>query len=187
MGSVMSTKNAEYVSTTGDSHNVLNFMNKILQGTFRPSLQDFVNRGHLNGPIIAEIDPTSVCNFHCPECVDIGMLGKKEIDSDRLLRLLTELQYSGVKGVIFIGGGEPLLHSGMPEPIVHAHELGLAVGLTTNGSLLKPFVEIIAELVSWTRVSVDAATAATYHWLRPSNDAIGLSRIHFEHEKTRQN
>ena len=90
---------------------------------------------------------------------------------------IDEFHDAGVKGLIFIGGGEPLAHKSMPEPIIKARELGLSVGLTTNGSLINRYTDEIAESVQWTRVSVDAGTQETFSKFRPSYIHNSFSRV----------
>ena len=65
----------------------------------------------------------------------------------------------------------------MPAPILRCHELGIAVGLTTNGSLIGRYIEAISKCVSWTRVSVDAASQGTFSIFRPSNIPNSFDRI----------
>jgi sulfatase maturation enzyme AslB (radical SAM superfamily) len=152
-----------------EQEKILKHTNKLLQADARPRLKEYVELRKTSGPLVVELDPTSACNFRCPECINSELLNKGQIEADRLHKLLKEFQQAGVKGVIFIGGGEPLAHTSMPEPIVTAHSLGISIGLTTNGSLINRYKDEIAECVSWTRVSVDAANEKTFSKLRPSS------------------
>lgn len=152
----------------GQLRNELDLVHKLLQPALRPRLEELITKGTTTGPLIVEFDPTTTCNFSCPECISMGLLNKGQFDPDRVLSIIDEFYRAGVKGIVFIGGGEPLAHSSMPEPIVHAHRLGMAVGLTTNGSLVDRYIDEIAECVKWTRFSVDAGTAETFAVFRPS-------------------
>jgi len=147
---------------------ILNFTNKILQPNIFPRLEEYVENRTTTGPVIVELDPTTACNFRCPDCINTKLLNKGEIENQRLSKLLIEFGESGVKGIIFIGGGEPLAHSSMPGPIIEAHNLGMSIGLTTNGSLIDRYLNEIANYVQWTRVSVDAGTQETFSKVRPS-------------------
>jgi MoaA/NifB/PqqE/SkfB family radical SAM enzyme len=147
---------------------VLNFVNKVLQPEVRSRIEEYVRERKTRGPLIVEFDPTTACNFQCPECISLGLLNKGQISPGRTLELINEFHNAGVKGIIFIGGGEPLAHTGMPQPIIYAHELGMQIGLTTNGSLIKRHLGAIAECVDWTRVSIDAAKQKTFSLFRPS-------------------
>lgn len=159
------------------SKEILSYMKKLTQPILREHVEQYLINGTTTAPIIVEFDPTTSCNFKCPECVNKELLNKKEIDLPRTISLLDELSYAGVKGVIFIGGGEPLAHSGMPEPISYCNELGMKVGLTTNGSLIGKYIDVISDCVDWTRVSIDAAGQETFTIFRPSNIKDSFSKI----------
>jgi len=155
----------------------LNFIDKMLQPELRPRIQQLIEKKRTTGPIVVEFDPTTACNFECPECINAGLLNKGQFKPSRAIEMIEEFNKVGVRGVIFIGGGEPLAHKGMPEPIVRASELGMSVGLTTNGSLIDRYFLELAEHVAWTRVSVDAATQETFSTFRPSHIPNSFSKI----------
>ncbi len=155
----------------------LNFIDKLLQPELRPRLQQYVEHRRTSGPLIVEFDPTTACNFECPECISAGLLNKGQFKSGRTIELMKEFYRAGVKGVIFIGGGEPLAHKGMPAPIIKAHDLGMSVGLTTNGSLIDRYLLEIAENVAWTRVSVDASSQEIFSIFRPSHIPNSFDKV----------
>lgn len=156
---------------------ILNFTDKMLQPNIFPRIEEYVEKRTTSGPLIVELDPTSACNFQCPECISADLLNKGGIKDERLMELIGEFHEAGVKGIIFIGGGEPLAHKLMPDPIVKAHNLGMSIGLTTNGSLLNRYLEEIANYVQWTRVSVDAGTPEIFSKIRPSHIPNAFSRV----------
>lgn len=152
-------------STAGGGR--LDLVAKLSQASVRPVV-DQVQRGERTAaPLVVELDPTSFCDLACPECISGPLLQQGRLPSERLIALCDELGESGVRAVILIGGGEPLLHPVVGDLIPRLAGQGVAVGITTNGTQLQRYLEPIAEHVSWTRVSVDAATAATYEQLRP--------------------
>lgn len=146
---------------------VLDFVQKLFQPSVKPWVESYV-RGSKPGPLIIEFDPTTACNMACPECISGLLLNQGYVDSVRITALIDEFARVGVRGVIFIGGGEPLAHKSMPAPILQCRERGMAVGLTTNGTLILRHVEVLAHEVAWTRVSVDAARQETFSIFRPS-------------------
>jgi sulfatase maturation enzyme AslB (radical SAM superfamily) len=89
--------------------------------------------------------------------------------------LAQEFVVAGVRGVILIGGGEPLAHPGTAAVIETLGKAQIPVGLVTNGTMLKRNCEIIARFATWTRVSVDAASSHTYQLFRP--DRLGNSKF----------
>ena len=79
---------------------------------------------------------TNGCNFRCPFCHNASIVTGKEsdmpLDSSELLNFL-----AGRKKIldgICITGGEPLLHSEIPEIISEIKKLGYKIKLDTNGS-----------------------------------------------------
>jgi radical SAM protein with 4Fe4S-binding SPASM domain len=75
----------------------------------------------------------------------------------------TELARLGLKSIMFAGEGEPFLHKDIVEMINHTKASGIDVAITTNGVLFgeKLFTETLRS-ISWTKVSINAATPKTY-------------------------
>lgn len=121
-----------------------------------------------NAPVVVELDPTSFCDLSCPECISVSLLNQSRFSTERLMELADEFTTSGVRAVILIGGGEPLMHPATMRIMDVLHDAGVAIGLTTNGTQLTRHVQTIARRTAWTRVSVDAATAESYARFRPS-------------------
>ena len=131
-----------------------------------------------DGPLIVELDTTEACDMACPGCVseEIMEAGKK-FSSTRLMELAEEFKEIGVKGVVLIGGGEPLAHPKIGDFINYLGENNIAIGITTNGSFIHKHVEVIAKYVSWTRISMDASTDEMFGKLRPTKG--GGSKFNF--------
>jgi MoaA/NifB/PqqE/SkfB family radical SAM enzyme len=131
-----------------------------------------------NSPLIVELDPTAVCDLACPGCISEDIIATNNSFSyDRLIQLAIELKESGVKGVVLIGGGEPLAHPASKEIIEYFGKNDISVGITTNGTFIDRCINEIANYSSWTRVSMDAATDKIFQKLRPTKS--GGSK--FEH------
>ena len=125
-------------------------------------------------PLVVELDPTSMCNLACPDCISGSLLNKEEIPSDRLLALTSEMIEAGVKAVILIGGGEPMMHPAIGEVIERLGNANIKIGITTNGLYLKKYLNLTAEHTSWVRVSMDAGTNETFQRIRPSGTGKSL-------------
>lgn len=82
-----------------------------------------------------------------------------------------------VRGVIFIGGGEPLVHRTTPEAMTTLLDAGVAVAVVTNGTHLDTLSADLLRRLSWIRVSVDAATASMYDMFRPSRGRSVYHRV----------
>lgn len=153
----------------------LNLKSKLSQISVVSYLQsvDWGSKGSA-APFIVELDPTSRCNLACPDCISGNLLNKDEIPTDRLLRLVDELIDSGIKGVILIGGGEPMMHPAIGDVIQKLGVAGVKIGITTNGLFLKKYLDVTAEYASWVRVSMDAGSSETFNRVRPSQTGKSL-------------
>jgi hypothetical protein len=149
-------------------HTRLDLRAKLRQVSLDGHLREYVATGTLSSPVVVELDPTTLCDLACPECISGELLGRGGFSRKRLVELAEEIAESGVWAVILIGGGEPLLHPAVGDVISALARAGVHVGLTTNGTQLHRYMDQIAESVAWTRVSVDAGTAETYARFRPA-------------------
>ncbi len=124
--------------------------------------------GGIPPPVTMELDLTDFCNHKCPKC--IGGRAKRKMRSDDARRVLREMAEYGVRGVIFTGGGEPLMHKDCVALCEFAAQQGLRVGLITNGTLVAikggmidtSQSESLVQSCDWIRVSLDAGDDALY-------------------------
>lgn len=138
---------------------------KLMQPEFRPYFLDLVKNKAMKYPLVVDFDPTSSCNSACRFCIDASNLTGAYFPKQRMIKLLTELASMGTKAVVVVGGGEPLVYPYFEELLVLAKELGLQVGLVTNGLKLEDYLDLVASTCTWIRVSVDAAKESTYKFL----------------------
>ncbi|WP_440653524.1 radical SAM protein [Candidatus Pelagibacter sp. HIMB1542] len=129
--------------------------------------------GENKAPFVIELDPTTVCDLACPGCISGDLLNQKNpldrgFSKDKIKEITDDIIKSGVSAVILIGGGEPLAHPTTIELIKRLGENDVQIGLTTNGTLMGRYIDIIAKYVSWTRVSMDVATDEMFKNLRPT-------------------
>ena len=106
---------------------------------------------------------TAGCNFRCPFCQNAGLvlpdrLEEASITEDEVMSFLKKR--AGMLDGVAITGGEPLLHTDMPEFLEKIKNLGYKIKLDTNGSNPKLLKEIVnAGLVD--RVAMDIKNAPT--------------------------
>jgi sulfatase maturation enzyme AslB (radical SAM superfamily) len=146
----------------------LNLAAKLAHPAIAESVARAANQMTSSAPVVVELDPTSFCDLACPECINSPLLNQGRFSSQRLAKLAEEFIDLGVRAVILIGGGEPLLHPVAPKIMSMLHDAGVAIGLTTNGTQIARRLETIARCAAWTRISVDAASADCYQRFRPS-------------------
>lgn len=124
-----------------------------------------------SGPLVVELDPTEVCNLACPGCISEDLVSNKtSFSRERLLEIGQELYDIGVKAVVLIGGGEPLAHPAIGEFIEFLGTHDIHIGITTNGCFIPKYMDSISKYSTWTRISLDAATAETFEKLRPAKN-----------------
>ncbi len=123
-------------------------------------------------PITMEIDPSNACNEDCIWCCwkehrKDGIIMDKKL----LNKIIYNLKRVGVKGIIWTGGGEPLINKHVPESMLLAHNLGMKNGLFTNGILMTPkIIPTIIKSCEWIRISLGAATSETFKLCHKGND-----------------
>lgn len=146
----------------------LDLVDKIYQRSVHPSVLQVAQGRRLSSPLVVDLDPTTVCDLACPECISSSVLHLGQLGRDRIVDLAHELAASRVRAVILIGGGEPLLHRSIGRVIDVLHSAGIELGLVTNGTQIDRYADRLADKVSWVRVSMDAGTEETYARFRPS-------------------
>jgi hypothetical protein len=125
-------------------------------------------------PYVVEFDPTTKCNLACPDCISGSLLDQDEFENVRVRELVGELIEGGVKAVILIGGGEPMMHPETDWIIRTFGSHGVHLGITTNGLYLKKHLDALSEFANWVRVSVDAGTSETFNRVRPSKAGTSM-------------
>ena len=121
------------------------------RGTVRPSLgwQFGFLRGFCRGetasapPYALTVDVTLRCNLNCLHCrrhspLSVAAQAAFEYDFplELFLSLCLEAKELGIRKVVLIGDGEPLMHPSIMEMVAAAKQAGCAVTLLTNGTLL---------------------------------------------------
>lgn len=161
------------MSTTKNFGSVLSQDKIFLHGD---RVREYLVFGKTKAPVTVEIDLTNKCNNACPACAGFND-EKVSLDGNLAYRLITEMGLAGVRGLIFTGGGEPLLHPDLSSLVEHAVECGMSAGLITSGqrpkSLKSESLERIVKLASWVRVSLDGGSPSRYE------KTHGLGEKHF--------
>ena len=133
-------------------------------------------------PVYMEISPSGSCNHRCTYCaLDFMEYAPRFLDKNILNLRLAEMGKLGVKGIMYAGEGEPLLHKDFPEIVATTKASGIDSALTTNGVLLdNSAAEALLPRLSWIKVSINAATPKTYskiHRTRPGDFGKVISNL----------
>jgi MoaA/NifB/PqqE/SkfB family radical SAM enzyme len=157
-------------ASIGTEHVALNLdlVGKLYQRSVYPQARKVALGSRLPSPLVVDLDPTTLCDLACPECISSNVLHNGQLSRDRIVTLAEELTRTNVRAVILIGGGEPLLHRCIGDVIRILHGAGIEIGLVTNGTLIGRHLEELSTMLSWVRVSIDAATLPTYEKFRPA-------------------
>jgi MoaA/NifB/PqqE/SkfB family radical SAM enzyme len=159
--------------TLKKSH-ALNVKDKLTQASVQAYIKGIDWNTTSSAPFVVEFDPTTNCNLACPDCISGSLLNQGQIDRIRVKTLVREMIDAGVRAVILIGGGEPMMHPDAGWMIREFGEAGVKIGITTNGLYLKKHLDETARHASWVRVSMDAGTSETFNRIRPSRTGNSL-------------
>jgi radical SAM protein with 4Fe4S-binding SPASM domain len=106
------------------------------------------------------IKTTNKCNLSCTHCSpDSGPTNQHAMTSDYLKGAIR--QFADLGGTtLILGGGEPFTRSDLVDVIMLAHELGLAINVETNGTMISQ--DIVRRLVG-----VDVTFIISLDGIRP--------------------
>jgi len=125
---------------------------------------------HLPAPVAVDTDPSNRCQQRCTYCNAWQYRrdeGFHSMPPGHLLKLAEFYAAWGVQSTCIAGGGEPLCNSEVPAMVARCAELGVEVGMITNGVLLTHCVrEVLVESARFCGVSFDGATNETYRRMR---------------------
>lgn len=106
-------------------------------------------------PISIQLAPTDKCNLDCIFC-SVKKREGNQLSFECACNTITELTQLGAKTLEITGGGDPTLYPFINELIEFGMNLGLKVGLITNGLLLNKKVScLLLEKLTWIRISLN--------------------------------
>lgn len=114
-------------------------------------------------PVFCEVNLTNECNLRCQWCISENFKTNRDcLRRDPMLKFAEDFFSSGGRAITFSGGGEPTLHSDFSEIISRCDQIGLEVGLMTNGAHRPELNDVIADSVRWVRISLDTLDREHY-------------------------
>lgn len=131
-------------------------------------LPDKSQKDFLSAPLRVYVDFDSACNLRCLHCVSRSSIRKTdEMTTPDYKKALDMIAQEGVFE-LNVGGGEPFLRKDSLELLEYASNLGLAVSVTTNGTLInKELAKKIGEIkLRYLAISLDGASAFTHDHIR---------------------
>lgn len=173
------------------------FGKKLLQKPVFPYLKEYLEWRVGGGkgpapefaPFSINLDLTAACNFKCPHCIDGDIINTgKMLDLEYVKKIVGDWSKKGLKSVILIGGGEPVLYPYFEEVVKFLKDLSLQVGIVSNGTNLRK-IENICNLLDkkdWVRLSIDAGTNETFQRIHQPRLEITLEEVMAGVKKIRQ-
>jgi radical SAM protein with 4Fe4S-binding SPASM domain len=131
----------------------------------------------IRGPEEVMVDFCNLCNLHCLICFNYSPLSPCPLDMDErrsffpgdlFIELLDDCASMGGTRINLAGGGEPLMHPRCAELLSEIRKRKLEVSITSNGTLLHRFPELIDVLDSAV-LSIHAGSAAAYERMHPAD------------------
>lgn len=146
---------------------IINPNDLILDGTkvgFYPERIAAWQRGEKIAPITMDVAWTRKCNYACNFCyAQMQASEGKEITRDIAFQYLEDAAEIGVKGVSIISDGESSIVPFYADSIKKAAEVGLQIGIGTNGKVLKrAMLEKILPHLSYLRFNFSGGTRDGY-------------------------
>lgn len=128
---------------------------------------DWLDNGNslLPPPRECNIDPYAECNARCYFCIGQRYLRTHREEVGEIRKLPTEYLYKlvdflanwGVSAICYSGGGDPSLHEGMPEILLHTQSRGMQSSFVTNGWYCPDNLIEAMMVCRWVCFSVNAA------------------------------
>lgn len=123
-------------------------------------------KAHAIKPLHVQINPTNRCPLNCSFCSCSARDKEKEISWPVLCEMLYRFKRLGAQAVTITGGGDPLAYPAINEMLDFCDELGLKIGLVTNGLLFGRVNLASLAKVTWCRVSISQENSAVYDHLQ---------------------
>ncbi len=153
--------------------------------TYHREKLDAYLRGEYVFPATLELDLTSVCNRHCPNCASNTRLPPCHLPTEIVKRLLASLE-GQTRGLI-LTGGEPTLAPNFSETLHLARQAGFEeVVVVTNGTFLgeEKIAAALLDNTSAVRVSLYDWDAESCAGLAPTLKRIEALRARIEHHSS---
>ncbi len=111
-------------------------------------------------PITATLSLGNYCNHGCLWCSTAYWRqdDSNSMDFTKITKWLSEAKKRGLRGVGYVGNGEPLAYKQFASLIHKVNKLGLDQGVFTNGYLINRFEDELLNFFTYIRISLDAGS-----------------------------
>lgn len=121
-------------------------------------------------PLFISLEPSNVCNLHCPEC-PVGVRTEKvkpvNVDLEKSKRIISELA-STLTHIIFYFQGEPFMNPKFLELVKFARSKNILTSTSTNAQLINSdrAKQIVESGLDRLIISIDGASQEIYEKYR---------------------
>ena len=141
-----------------NTYNDFNSLKALVHVKYWDSIKDNI----IPPPIFVSIDPMAACNFNCSFCNASKVIKDNMRLTNTMIDTITNtLKTWDTKAICIGGGGEPLLNNNVGYMINSIRDIGIDIGVVTNGYLLSKY-EAELSRCKWVGVSIDAGNSTTY-------------------------
>ncbi len=111
-------------------------------------------------PLTATVSLGNYCNHGCLWCSTAYWRqdDSNSIDFLKLTKWLKKAEKRGLKGVGYVGNGEPLAYKDFSKLVEYVRKLNLDQGVFTNGFLIDRFHNQLLDNFTYVRISLDAGS-----------------------------
>ena len=115
-------------------------------------------------PLTATVSLGNYCNHGCLWCSTAYWRqdDSNSIDFPKLTKWLKKAKKRGLKGVGYVGNGEPLAYKKFSELVENVGNLNLDQGVFTNGFLIDRFHNQLLNNFTYVRISLDAGSESIH-------------------------
>lgn len=142
----------------------LNFIDNFKYGF---SKETIVHTRDANKLLTLDIELSRVCNYSCKYCYSAaGDKLENELSYMELCDVVDQAENLGVRSIVIIGGGEPLLYPRLKDLILYIFEKQINIVLFTNGAFLnKDMSFFLKEHNVFPVLKVNGISPKTINWL----------------------
>ena len=109
---------------------------------------------HIVIPVHVQLNPTNRCNLKCSWCSCSNVNRSLSLSAKEIVAAMYSYESLGCKAVTITGGGEPLLHDDIDNIIKAIYNMGISIGLVTNGWNVYRLSKSAWNKVDWVRISL---------------------------------
>jgi len=125
-------------------------------------------------PVTIDVAMTQACNWRCRYCFGLTQRNEQGLIKWKrgvAVKLAKDIFSLGIRGVSIVGDGESTLHESYADFVRALSDLGISVGIGTNGVLLPSRLKVLPIGVKWVRFHISAVNPTAFQKIHGVNPA----------------